>query len=88
MFNYPRTEVNRRLYDTCTISHDCLELHSRKSSSSIHVPPTYTHASTVKPVLSDQAWAKKSAWSLNRGGLLIEVKMPELGKWSLNRGGL
>ena len=32
--------------------------------------------STVKPVhvLSDHAWAKKE-WSLNRGGLLIEVKM-------------
>ena len=29
---------------------------------------------TVKPVLSDHAWAKKK-WSLNRGGLLIEVKM-------------
>ena len=29
---------------------------------------------TVKPVLSDHAWAKKR-WSLNRGGLLIEVKM-------------
>ena len=28
---------------------------------------------TVKPVLSDHAWAKKK--SLNRGGLLIEVKM-------------
>ena len=30
-------------------------------------------SSTVKPVLSDHAWAKKSG--LNRGGLLIEVKM-------------
>ena len=32
--------------------------------------------SIVKPVLSDHAsaWAKKK-WSLNRGGLLIEVKM-------------
>ena len=29
---------------------------------------------TVKPVLSDHAWAKKK-WSLNRGGLLIEVRM-------------
>ena len=29
---------------------------------------------TVKPVLSDHAWAKKK-WSLNRGGLLIEVQM-------------
>ena len=29
---------------------------------------------TVKPVLSDHAWAKKK-WSLNRGGLLIEVKI-------------
>ena len=29
---------------------------------------------TVKYVLSDHAWAKKK-WSLNRGGLLIEVKM-------------
>ena len=28
---------------------------------------------TVKTVLSDRAWAKKG--SLNRGGLLIEVKM-------------
>ena len=27
-------------------------------------------------------------WSLNRGGLLIEVKMHELTKWSLNRSGL
>ena len=30
--------------------------------------------STVKPALSDRAWAEKK-WSLNRGGLLIEVKM-------------
>ena len=29
------------------------------------------HIATVKPVLSDHAWAKK----VNRGGLLIEVKM-------------
>ena len=35
-------------------------------------------------------WAKKK-WSLNRGGLLIEVKMhckATIGQWSLNRGGL
>ena len=31
-------------------------------------------SATVKPVLSDHAWAPKK-WSLNRGGLLIEVKM-------------
>ena len=29
---------------------------------------------TVKPVLSAHAWAKKK-WSLNRGSLLIEVKI-------------
>ena len=27
---------------------------------------------TVKPALSDNVWAKKR-WSLNRGGLLIEM---------------
>ena len=32
----------------------------------------------MKPVLSDHAWAKKK-WSLNRGGLLIEVVKPQLG---------
>jgi hypothetical protein len=29
---------------------------------------------TVKPVLSDHVWAKKK-WSLNGGGLFIEVEM-------------
>ena len=33
---------------------------------------------TVKPVLSDHAWAKKK-WSLKRGGLLIEVVKTQLG---------
>ena len=33
-----------------------------------------SNSGTVKPVLSDHAWAKKK-WSLNRGGLLIQVKM-------------
>ena len=43
---------------------------------------------TVKPVLSDHAWAKKK-WYLNRGGLLIEALQShnwDTTKWSLNRG--
>ena len=39
-----------------------------------HVQHFVLLLATVKPVLSDHAWAKKK-WSLNRGGLLIEVKM-------------
>ena len=35
---------------------------------------TLVMTSIVKSVLSDHAWAKKK-WPLNRGGLLIEVKM-------------
>jgi hypothetical protein len=50
-------------------------------------------AITVKPALSDHVWAKKNLWSLNGGGLLIEVEMYgvptfETGPSGLNRGGL
>jgi hypothetical protein len=45
------------------------------------------HAHTVKPALSDHVWAKKN-WSLNGGGLLIEVEMHghfwDRTKWSLS----